>query len=360
VNPQLAVFASSLVGAVLFFLGGFYFARSAAPARQPAVPAGRASAAASGGAAPPAIEPKPAADSRIMQLELGVLREEFAKCRGRLAQVEQERVPALEEEIRRQREQTARLEAANAQLQQALRGKELEAVGLDEQRSDLKRRLEQSVEEAALLRDQARSLRKSEAAVNQLAIENESLNRQLAMLERYKEENTRLTAALAEEPELRSSMERLRQENRQLRSLGLVQQPPARVRPAPSEPAGESVQELLEQFARRMEVRGSALADEHGLLVAGTGPHAEGLAVASALADGLMTQLGELLPMAALRRLVVVDANAVTAALYPFQAGSVRLTLASLSVGQEPDRAEIDELIGRATRLIDRERGGIA
>ena len=112
------------------------------------------------------------------------------------------------------------------------------------------------------------------------------------------------------------------------------------------------MQELLEQFSEVSGARGAALADDHGLLVAGTSEYAEDLAVTGALCDGLMTQVGELLPLASLQRLVMVDSNAVTAAIHPFRVGPDRMILASLSVQPGPDDGAIGEFVNQASRLI--------
>ena len=94
------------------------------------------------------------------------------------------------------------------------------------------------------------------------------------------------------------------------------------------------------------------MADDHGLLVAGTSAYAENLAVTGALCDGLMTQVGDLLPLASLQRLVMVDSNAVTAAIHPFGVGPDRMILASLSVQPGPDDAAVGDFVSQATRLI--------
>lgn len=162
---------------------------------------------------------------------------------------------------------------------------------------------------------------------------------------------------MAEVPHLRETVDQLKQENRELRSLGLVHQEPATAtHTMPAEHLGASMQTLLEHFTENKGARGAALADEHGLLVAGISEYAEGLAVTSALCDGLMTKLGDILPLGALQKLIIVDTNAVTATIHPFQVGPDRLMLASLSVGLRPGSKAVSGFVSQASRLIAGER----
>ena len=194
-----------------------------------------------------------------------------------------------------------------------------------------------------------------EAERNQLQIKLESMDRQVLTLGHYKEETARLSSLIEDLPHLQETIDQLKQENRELRSLGVVayQARPAKTgRMTPTEQLGGSMQELLEQFSEVSGARGAALADDHGLLVAGTSEYAEDLAVTGALCDGLMTQVGELLPLASLQRPVMVDSNAVTAAIHPFRVGPDRMILASLSVQPGPDDGAIGDFVNQASRLI--------
>lgn len=208
-----------------------------------------------------------------------------------------------------------------------------------------------------LLKERTYRFKALEAERNQLTIRIQSLDRQVIELERYKEESARLTDLVAEVPHLRDTINRLKQENRELRSLGLVyQSPAATTHTVLTERLSSPMQHLLEQFAENKGTRGTALADERGQLVAGTGKYAEGLAVTSALCNGFMTQVVDILPFAALRQLIIVDTNAVTVAIYPFRVGSDQLTLASLSIGLRPGSKAIDDFFHQASQLIDGER----
>lgn len=357
---EFAVIASSVVGAMLFFFGGYYFARPASsPLPETSALEQTPGQAVRDGSATSPHGTKLVADDVSDSLEIDALRDEIVTCRNRLAKAEQEqgRIAALEEEAQQHREKYRKLEDENRELQERWNDKEREAGNLRDEKSDLKRRLQQTLDEMDLLKEQAGRLKELEAERDQLTIRLESLERQVAVLEPYKEESARLTTLVAEVPHLRNTVDHLKQENRELRSQGLAYQPPTATTPkSPTPHLGSSMQHLLERFTENKGARGAALADEHGLLVAGTSEYAEGLAVTSALCDGLMTQLANILPLATLRQLVIVDTNAVAAAIYPFQVGPDRLILASLSVGPRPNNKAIDDFISQASLLIDGKR----
>ena len=340
---EFAVIASSVAGAILFFFGGYLMARSASsplpetsaleqPPRQSAGDGNEASPRAS----------QSLAGDMSASLELVALRDEIATCRNRLVKAEREcgRIAGLEEEIRQHTETQTKLEDDNRNLREKWQDKEREAGTLRDEKSDLKRRLQQALEEMKRLKEQTGRLKELEAERNQLTLKLESLGRQVTVLEHYKEESSRLTSVVAEVPHLRNTVDQLKQENRELRSLGLAYQPPtATTHITPAGYLGGSMQHLLERFAESEGMRGTALADEQGLLVAGTSQYAEGLAVTSALCDGLMAQLTDILPLTSLHQLVIVDTNVVTTAIYPFRVGPDRLILASLSAGPPPRAA---------------------
>ena len=287
--------------------------------------------------------------------ELNALRDEVSAYRIRLAEAEREggRVTDLERKIQRLRDEREALAEENRELHEKWKEKTRQAGTLWDERSDLKKRLEQTLDDYRMLKKQTRRLDDLEAERKQTAIKLETMYRQVASLDHYKEENVRMNNLVAEVPYLHNMIDQLKQENRELRSLGLVIQPSAATtRTAPAENAAGSVQQLLEQYSENIGARGVALADEHGLLVAGTSDYAEGLAVTGALCDNLMTQVADILPLGSLRQVVLVDSNAVTAAIYPFRFGPDQLMLASLSVGPLPEGDAIDDLVSQASQLI--------
>ena len=259
----------------------------------------------------------------------------------------------MERKIQRLRDEREALAEENRELHEKWKEKTRQAGTLWDERSDLKKRLEQTLDDYRMLKKQTRRLDDLEAERKQTAIKLETMYRQVASLDHYKEENVRMNNLVAEVPYLHQMIDQLKQENRELRSLGLVIQPSAATtRTAPAENAAGSVQQLLEQYSENIGARGVALADEHGLLVAGTSDYAEGLAVTGALCDNLMTQVADILPLGSLRQVVLVDSNAVTAAIYPFRFGPDQLMLASLSVGPLPEGDAIDDLVSQASQLI--------
>lgn len=390
---QLAVFVSSLAVAILFFLGGYMTARSApSPMSEASTPdssSGRvdrdagavltdeSSTVAEEGLATQELDAlrdevsayrtrladaererdrmaNPEEDARQTE-ELNALRDEITGCRSRLAaaQLDRERAGSLEDEIRQLREERGNLAEENRSLHEKWKEKAHQAGALWDEKADLKERLEQTLADNRELKDQAEELKKLQAMKKRWAVRLATMYRRVDSLEHYKEESARLSTLIQEIPHLRSTIHHLEQENRELRSLGLVYQAPAaNIRTRPSEHVGGSMQHLLEQFSEQTNARGAAFADDHGLLVAGTSEYAEGLAVTSALCDRLMTQVADVLPLGSLRRMVLVDANAVTAAIYPFRIGPDQFMLAALTVDAPPGDDAIRDLGNRASQLI--------
>ena len=364
---QLAVFLSSVAGAILFFVGGYWAARPAS--REFHVLRGQVDSYRN------RLVEAEGERARVADLEeenqqlreerdtlnasasqaLNGLRGEITSYQNRLAEAERERarIANLEKEIQQLNDERKSLAIENRQLHEKWKEKTRQAGALWDEKSDLKHRLEQTLEDSRLLKEQTERLENLEAERKQSAIKLETMGRQVASLEHYKEESARLSTLIAEVPHLHSTIDQLKQENRELRSLGLVNQPPAAIiRTLPAEHVGGSVQQLLEQFSENTGARGAALADDHGLLIAGTSEYAEGLAISGALVDRLMTQIADILPLGSLRQLVMVDANALTAAIHPFRFGSDRLMLASLSVGPGPDGQAVADLVNQASQLI--------
>lgn len=371
---QLAVIVSSVVGAILFFVSGYMTSRSASASQEidalrEKVTAYRvrlADADRERGQITNLMkeidnlyEEKHALNASASQ-ELNTLKDEITAYRNRLADAERERGRAanLGEEIQKLHAEHNTLLDKYRKLDHKWKEESHKAATLRDERSDLNQRLQQAMEQIRQLEGQTQRLKNLEVERNQVDLKLETMGRQLAALEPYKEENARLTNVVAEGSHLREIIGQLKQENRELRSLGLVTSHPlykpsaTTTRTPPAENIGDSVQHLLERFSERTGARGMALADDNGLLVAGSGKYTEGLAVICALCDGLTTQLADVLPLGSLRQLVMVDANAVSAAIHPIQVGPDRLMLASLWVGARPGSRAIAEFLNQTSGLI--------
>jgi hypothetical protein len=377
VTLQLAVILSSVVGAILFFLSGYLVRSESATddgsaAQEMDTLGDKITAYRNNRLAEAEKERGRIADleAEIQQLmnerethdasasqEIDALREEITTAHSRLAEAEQERARLgnLEKEIQQLQRERSALVDENRQLHGKWKEKARQASILWDEKTDLKQRLRQAQGDGPLREEQARRLKELESERNQLTIMLETKDRQISALEPYRDESARLSTLVAEVPHLRETVDQLKQENRELRSLGLVYQAPTRTTQAmPAKHIGGSMENLLEQFSEvEGTPRGAALADEHGLLVAGTSKHAESLAVTCALGDGLMTQVSDILPLGSLRQLVMVDSNEVTVGVYPFQCGSDRLLLASLSVGPGPSSQAVADFVSQASQLID-------
>jgi hypothetical protein len=360
VTLQLAVLFSSVAGAFLFYLGGYLIgrggrvAKAAIPSAPPEPPPGNTVS----GAAE--AEPQGAVvDQARRSLELDALRQEGEACRSRLLAVEQER-GTLEKENQRLIKEKERLQglvdkgSIDPDLEQ-LKEKASQVDALREEKFDLSVRLKQLQELNRVLQKQTERMKELEDERHASNLKMESQERHVAALERLKEENARLSTLVSEIPELRSAVESLTAENRELRSLGLVHKPSPRPgQTSLPEDLGGSMQALLDRLDARLGAggRGTALADEQGLLVAGTSEYSEGLAVTAALCDGLMRQVSEILPLTTLSRFTMVDTSSNAATVCPFRVGSDGLLLATLSVGTVPSNEIFDDIVGQASVLI--------
>jgi len=157
------------------------------------------------------------------------LQGEITTYRSRLTEAERERGKAasLEEELRKLHKEFNALSDENRQLHEKWKEKARQAGILRDEKSDLKQSLQQTLNDNQQLKEQTQRLKDLEVERKQSAIKLESMYRQVASLEHYKEESARLNTLIAEVPHLHSSMDQLKRENRELRSLGLVYQPPS-------------------------------------------------------------------------------------------------------------------------------------
>jgi predicted regulator of Ras-like GTPase activity (Roadblock/LC7/MglB family) len=217
-----------------------------------------------------------------------------------------------------------------------LKQKEAEAESLREERTQL-------AEQVQALAERVQALSAAERKRQELAIEVERLTAEVHDLARYREQLVDLQGEQEALVALRNTVRELQEENAQLRSQQLAQQAPPR--PAlPENPAGlgESLDSFLVPLAEREGYRAAVLADQQGLLIAGTGEHAKELAVVAALYDEMASKVPEDLPLSHLQEIHMVDENAVTLAVQPLSVAADRLILVSLSVGSGPDKDSID------------------
>ena len=89
------------------------------------------------------------------------------------------------------------------------------------------------------------------------------------------------------------------------------------------------------------------MADDLGLLIAGTGNHIEGMAGMAAVFASICTKLDSLLPFGDISHLNISNLKDLTLSLYPIPMEEDTLVMATLSVGKGPDRARIMDLLNQ-------------
>jgi chromosome segregation ATPase len=292
----------------------------------------------------------------------------LATADGKVAQVDRmtderyelkQQLKELEQEVERLRklEPVADERHDLALRVESLKQKEQEANAIREEKTRLADELRGVRKEEASLMEKVKDLERVTAERQDLAIKVQSLSVQIQALEQLREENSSLRSKMAEVADLSAQLETLRSENANLRSLGLVKTKPARpVLTGTPESLGGSLQSLVESLSREDKARGAALADESGLVVAGTGDHAEALAAAAAtLVDSATRVLRNLVKIGRLQQLSVVDENALTITAHPFTLAegentgvSSELILATLTIGPGPDSQKVGALLAKA------------
>jgi len=254
-------------------------------------------------------------------------------------------------------EQMVKLQAANAELKKnespaknqsqeltictrTLEAKTEKVESLWEENQQLK-------EENSYLHNKLQQLEHADKERRALAIQMERFKEQASQLEQYRNEVISLQSVAEEVTSLRNEIENLTAENAQLRSLSLVQQPSPQRRSAilEQENLTNSLETILVRLAQNQEYREVVLADEQGLLVAGgNSEYSEDLAVVAAMFDDFVKKFPQMLPVSTIQQLNVIDENGITVTAHYFPLASGPLILVSLTAGQGPDRAIVEQL----------------
>lgn len=306
-SPVAAISIASLVGAFLFTAAGFVMGRLRAWADM---------ATATGSLSGGAIEPVPPP-----RIERG----ETTEVRTLRADLDDERAALARR-------------AADAD---ALRAKVDE---LTARLADAERKCED-----------AEKLRDVEASRRELAIQTEVLKARLVDADYVRDENATLRAATRESNELRSKLRDL-EERLAMRGLDMertIREPLANFtgpRAAGQGPA--RFKEVLDGLSRDQSVRAATIADDLGFPVETIGDHADALAALSGFLAQVASKARQLLPLSAVRQIVLVDddENTVTNSRYMTDYGP--LALVTLSEGPCPDWQSGDRGSGARPRAL--------
>jgi hypothetical protein len=175
----------------------------------------------------------------------------------------------------------------------------------------------------------------------ELAFTREALQAREAELERLNSANTRLAAVEVELAEAQLDVERLRDEARGLRAeLYRAGAAPAPTSERPQvETRGAALQALVENEIGSGRAKSAVIADELGLLVVSSGvvdQYGDALAAFGAYLADFGTKTRDLLPLCALRQVVVRDDRDTTLTVQPLAADDAGLALVTLTVNPPP------------------------
>ena len=342
-NPTIAIWATSVVGAALFLGAGILL--------------GRARAGAAGATTP---DPGPSAAE-------GALYRKASQLEARLAEAEGARDSAAlerDEAVRARDEATARLQASPVKasgesLQYQVISLETEVRQLREEKVTINTRAVALEHELGQLRSQ--STREKDGDVKKLVSEQAALERRRkeleltrASLDRYKVENQKLTANLrtleADKVRLEMRLEDVQQieesDTRDTQVFSAVSTTPIADLP------DNDLQALVDNVARSADVRVAVLADSLGLKVVGRGQETDELAAAAALLADVGQRAARLLPVEDVARVVLHSSEALRATICPFSTARGDLVLAALSQGSGPDHDLVQTFQQRVSKLV--------
>jgi len=334
-NPTVAIWATSVVGAALFLAAGFLLGRSRA----------RTSTVATPDTGPSAAE--------------GALYRKATQLEARLAQVNNERDEAIRARDEARQEANP-VKASGESLQYQVISLETEVRQLREEKVILNTKAVALEHERDQLRSQQTAKKDGGGEVKKLVSEQAALERRRkeleltrASLDRYKVENEKLNANVrtleADKVRLEMTLEDERQEpeenSRDTQPFSSVSTTPIADQP------DTDLQALVDKLARAANVRVAVLADSVGLKVVGRGAETDELAAAAALLADVGQRAAKLLPVEQVDQLIL-DTEALKATACPFSTARGDLVLAALTDGPGPDHALMDKIKDRVAKLV--------
>jgi hypothetical protein len=185
-----------------------------------------------------------------------------------------------------------------------------------------------------------------------LALKVELLEERLKAYEELQEENQALKVRVKEFSQLEAKIESLESENLELRSMAIAMEeaPKPIINPTSKKTVSyDGLGEVFENIVTRLSAgetsRGTVMADELGLLIAGTGQHMESLAVMAALFSEMYSKMKSIFPIGSVDCFEIINTQKITIRIFPILIASNNLLIVSMSVGAGPDRTAINNLL---------------
>lgn len=378
-TPQITIAITSCIGTLIFFAAGYFFSRSRMDVYFEQSPQ------------------KAQLEARIMQLEsqyktatahLEKAKQAFNERQDQLmAKYQQglEKQKYLKKLMAENEAQAKKLTSLKAiqpeletlknekkkfhdQLEQISRENETfknEYKGMEELKTSLDRQKDQNMELLGQLEEARRTHDTSAQKIEQMVhLNNEKhdlalkvglLEERLKEHEQIQNENQDLKFKLKEAAQLEEKIEKLQSENAELRSRGItLEGAPNPVSKPISEKAsydglGEIFENLVNQLSTGETSRGAVMADELGLLIAGTGKHMDALAVIAALFSEMYNKVKSIFPIGTVDCFEILNTQKVTIRIFPILIASNNLLIVTTSVGPGPDRETINNLLSESS-----------
>jgi DNA repair exonuclease SbcCD ATPase subunit len=341
VNPWLSVWMLSVSGAGLFFLGGTMWTRLRAGrsgVHTLSLIAGELEATREHMLEQEMTKRKLRKSQLELSDELSKSHAELKKLSGELESVrrESQRPPTqVRVELQTVMSELTQLRHDCTQQARALTHAEDAA---DSSSAEL-RRLEGRIAELA-----RKGMDSSTSALEQeLALTRESLHARDAELNHLRESNARLRIVESELAQAHRDVQRLSEEARVLRAEAFKSKPVQTVgearQPQRIVTRGSALQAVVDQETASGRAKTAVIADELGLLVAASGvveDYAEALAALGAYIADIGSKTRDLLPLRALREVVLRDEQDTTLTVQPLAADDPGLALVTLAVATNP------------------------
>jgi len=347
-----ALWLTSIVGALGFTATGYFLARSQITARDAE---GRALEGRSEPAPPPEVAPSspppPIAPSPSMAPRKDPRREDGDEAGSHDNETDVVRTdPEKPEKPRRAASivppvaETSELERQLHALRVELRSEVIARNNVETHARELTARLSVMSEQMAALR--ARASEEMSAARSREAAQRRSSIIPSAASDARTRLSLRAPGLFAEIDELKADIARLTAENESLRAAALGAPAPApRARAARTDLIVPEVLKLMvDRIGRLDHIRAAAVADDSGLVLAGSGELADALAAFGAFIKDAASRSVRLLPLRATDEVTVRDSQGLVFSTRVLGRPQAELALVTLSSGEVPAR-EIREII---------------
>ena len=357
-TPQIAVVISFAAGAILFFGIGLFVGRLTAKPENPRRSASTMAETAKSSV--PGTLPTAASDMQQLQMQLNQALEKYQslvvyaegqkeKVRTSFAAVKK-RIELLNIQLAESVADKRTLSNEAGLLAARLKQSELDKEALLQEKEKISHALEQSQNELEGARrslDKLSDAQKRHQSLKHKAEKLEGLNK---VVEALRDENSWLRSQLGEAEALKIEIDALKRENATLTAMGMIiEKPPSHAIASPLEGLGGSFQNIANQLSGLEGSRGVALADDLGLLIAGTGDYMEAMAGMAAVFSDVCLKIGAMLPFGDVDAMKISNRQALTIAMMPFDIASTNVVVTTLSAGSVPDRETVSRIINQAT-----------